>query len=217
MDKRKAIQILTNAAAEYRNNLEGQKVLFLYGIPSEVKKQLSQKECLSAIKRYEAFFYRHNFLHLTGVRLNTSTTVSAIHFYQKCLDNRLSLNDFYFSKDGSTEQKLDVLVSMMQIKHTATMIGDFTDCGPRLFSEKAAGNICGCMGFVRDRKTNLNVPNTLLKKDIRDVISKPVQKVYIVMSKGYNEERYSIIEKQDKDTELMKCSFSEDIERILSR
>lgn len=39
MDKRRAIQIMTKAAELYNKNLEDQKVLFLYGIPSEIKKQ----------------------------------------------------------------------------------------------------------------------------------------------------------------------------------
>ena len=30
-------------------------------------------------------------------------------------------------------------------------------------------NVCGCIGFVKDRNTRLNVPNTLLKKDIREI------------------------------------------------
>lgn len=64
-----------------------------------------------------------------------------------------------------------------------TMIGDFTDREPKLYSEKAAGNVCGCVGFVKDRNTGFNVPNTLLKKDIRDVTASPVQKVYVVISK----------------------------------
>ena len=64
----------------------------------------------------------------------------------------------------------------MGIKRNVTMIGDFTDRGPKLFTEKAVGNVCDCIGFVRDRNTRLNVPNTLLKKDIRDVIASPVQK-----------------------------------------
>lgn len=98
---------------------------------------------LSAIKSYEAVFYRYNFLHLTGVRVNYSGVGSAIHFYEKCLASRLTEDDFHFAKDGSTVQKLDVLESMMEIKHNATMIGDFTDRGPKLFTEKAAGNICG--------------------------------------------------------------------------
>lgn len=50
MEKRRAIQIMTKAAYIYRNNLEDQKVLFLYGLPSEVKKQLqTEGKILSAI------------------------------------------------------------------------------------------------------------------------------------------------------------------------
>lgn len=37
MDKRRVIHIMTKAAEIYRDNLKDQKVLFLYGMPSEVK------------------------------------------------------------------------------------------------------------------------------------------------------------------------------------
>lgn len=103
----------------------------------------------------------------------------------------------------------------MRIKRNVTMIGDFTDREPKLFTEKAAGNVCGCIGFVKDRNTGLNVPNTLLKKDIRDVTTSPVQKVYAVISKSYTEEKYSVIEKIDKSIDLSIFSFSEEIEKIL--
>ena len=186
MDKRRAIPILTKAAELYRDNLEDQKILFLYGIPSEINKQLQTKDkCLSSMQYYEVAFHRYNFLHLTGVRLNKMGIASAIHFYQKCLDKRLKEDDFSFSKDGSTGQKLDILEKMMLIKKNVTMIGDFTDRGPKLFTEKAAGNICGCIGFVQDRNTKLNVPNTLLKKDIRDVTAQPTYKVFAVFYKDY--------------------------------
>jgi len=94
---------------------------------------------LSSIQGYEVAFHRYNFLHLTGVKLNKSGTASAIHFYQKCLDKRLTENDFTFAKDGSTGQKLDILESMMQIKKNVTMIGEFTDRGRKLYAEKVAG------------------------------------------------------------------------------
>ena len=218
MDKRKAIQIMTKAADLYQENLEDQKILFLYGIPSQVKKQLQTEEKrISAIKGYEVAFHRYNFLHLTGVKINTSLVASAIHFYEKCLDRRLNEDDFSFSRDGSTGQKLDILESMMQIKRNVTMIGDFTDRGPKLYSEKAAGNVCACIGFVKDRKTRLNVPNTLLKKDIRDVIASPVQKVYAVISKVYSEGKYSVLEKVDKNLNLTEVFFLEEIEKMLNR
>jgi len=57
------------------------KVLFLYGVPSEVKGQLqTERYLLSAIKSYEVVFQRYNFLHLTGVRVNFSGVGFAIHF-----------------------------------------------------------------------------------------------------------------------------------------
>lgn len=218
MDKKRAIQVITKAAELYRDNLEDEKVLFLYGIPSEVKKQLETKEKnLSSIKAYEVAFHRYNFLHLTGVKLNTKETASAIHFYQKCLDKRLTENDFYMSKDGSTGQKLDISERMMSLKRNVTMIGDFTDRGPKLYAEKVAGNVCGCIRFVKDSNTKLNVPNTLLKKDIRDITSQPTQKVYAIISKHYTEDKYSVLEKLDKSIDLKECHFSEEIEGMLER
>ena len=213
MDKRRAIQIITKAAVLYRDNLEDQKVLFLYGIPSEVKKQLqTQDKVLSAIQSYEVAFHRYNFLHLTGVRLNKNGTASAIHFYQKCLDGRLSENDFTFAQDGSMGQKLDILESMMLLKKNVTMIGEFTDRGPKLFTDKVAGNVCGCVGFVKDRNTKLNVPNTLLKKDIRDVTAQPVYKVFAVISKHYTDDKYTNIVKCDNSIDLKTCRFIEKIQ-----
>lgn len=218
MDKRRAIQIITKAAELYRENLEDQKILFLYGIPSEIREQLQREDKkLLAIKSYEVVFHRCNFLHLTGVRLNSREIASSIHFYEKCLDKRLTEKDFIFAKDGSTGQKLDILETMMRIKKNVIMIGDFTDRGPKLFTEKAAGNTCGCIGFVQDRNTRLNVPNTLLKKDIRDVTASPVQKVYAVFSKGYMEKCYSVIEKLDKSINIKEYTFSEEIEKMLKR
>lgn len=218
MDKRKAIQIITKAAETYHKNLEDQKVLFLYGIPKEVKEQiLGKRKVLSAIRSYEVVFHRQNFLHLTGVRVDSEKIKSSIHFYEKCLDKRLAEQDFSLAKDGSTRQKLDVLENMMKIKQSAMMIGDFTGKGPKLYSEKVAGNVCGCVGFVQDRHTGFNVPNTLLKKDIRDVTAIPVQKIYAVISKSYTEQKYSIVEKLDKSIDLSYHFFSEEIESILER
>ena len=218
MNKRRAIQIITKAAEIYRINLEDQKVLFLYGLPEEIKKQLQTDEkFLSAIQGYETAFHRYNFLHLTGVILNKNEVASAIHFYQKCLDKRLTENDFSFAKNGSTGQKLDILENMMQIKKTATMMGDFTDKGPMLFAEKAAGNVCGCIGFVRDKNTKLNVPNTLLKKDIRDVTAYPTYKVYAIISKHYTDDKYSKFTKIDKSINLKECRFTDEIEALIER
>lgn len=218
MDKRRAIQIMTSAAALYRENLEDQKVLFLYGVPSIINKQLQAgASCIKGISAYEVVFHRNNFLHLTGVKINNAQVKSAIHFYEKCLGNRLLESDFQLARDGSSGQKLDILEGMMSLKRNATMIGDFTDRGPKLYAEKVAGNVGGCIGFVEDKCTRLNVPNTLLKKDIRTVTARPVQKIYAVLSKQYTESKYSEIVKQDKNIDISKCIFADEIEGLMDR
>lgn len=218
MNKRRAIQIMVNAAELYKKNLEDQKILFLYGIPSEIKKVLQMESGrLLPVKKYEAVFLRNNFLHLTGVKINRTEISSAIHFYEKCLGHRLMESDFRFAGDGSTNQKFEILENMMCLKRNVTMIGDFSGRGWKLYSEKVAGNVCGCIGFVKDRNTQWNVANTLLKKDIRDVSAAPVQKVYAIISKRYAEEKYSILEKLDKGLDMKVCTFPEEIERMLDR
>ncbi|MBD5486622.1 MAG: hypothetical protein HDR18_14070 [Lachnospiraceae bacterium] len=153
MNKRKAIQIMANAASLYNRNLNDQKVLFLYGSASEIKKQIRIGDCYDLpLKCYEVAFHRYNFLHLTGAKTNHFNVSSAVYFYEKCLNHRLTESDFYFAKDGSTEQKLSILERMMNIKQNATMIGNFTDHGVKLFTEKAVGNICCYFQRLQRRK-----------------------------------------------------------------
>lgn len=59
--------------------------------------------------------------------------------------------------------------------------------------------------------------NTLLNKDIRNVVSNPVQKIYAVFSKMYMDEKYSVVEKMDKSLVGRKILFSEEIEKLLER
>lgn len=56
----------------------------------------------------------------------------------------------------------------------------------------------------------LNVSNLILKKDIRDVIVSPVQKLYAVISKSYQSVRYSVVEKLDKELDIKKYLFADE-------
>lgn len=218
MDKLQAIRIITKAAMLYKTNLENKKILFLYGVPGDVKKQIaSQADTLSSIKGYEAAFQKSNFLHLTGVQIHPEKVKSAAHFYDMCISNRLTEKAFSFPADGSSHQKLDIIESMMSIGKTATMIGDFTDRGPKLYSEKVTGNVFGCMGFVKDSRSGVNVPNTLLKKDVRDVTSVPTNKVFFTFTKAYGDAHYSSIIKGDKGINIDTVIFDPEIEIIIDR
>lgn len=95
---------MTKAAQSYRDNLEDRKVLFLYGIPSEVKQQLQTEEkILSSIQGYEVAFHRYNFLHLTGVRSNKSGTASAIFCFFKRWFYRAEIR--YIGKDDAYKKE----------------------------------------------------------------------------------------------------------------
>ncbi len=98
MDKRRAMQIMTKAAQLYKEHLEDQKVLFLYGLPKEVNKQLQEVIRFSHLYRDMKLFSIDTIFTFDRSRLNKKETASAIHFYQKCLDKRLTENDFCFCK-----------------------------------------------------------------------------------------------------------------------
>lgn len=93
MDKRRAIQIMTKAAALYHANLEDQKIIFLYGLPAEIRKQLQEDGGkLISIKSYEVAFHRHNFLHLTGVRANNYSMPEKV-------DKGINIRKCFFSEE----------------------------------------------------------------------------------------------------------------------
>ena len=197
MNKKQIIRTVTLAAQAYHSNLEGRRLLFVYGNLGEVRKAMTGSDYLP-LKAFSLDFRKENFLHLTGLRLNPNRSLSPIYFYKKCLHNRLQEDDFVIGLDGSAEQKLDILQSMMNIRSSAAMFGEFAYNRQRLYAQKATGNIYGCIGFVHDDARNINVPNTLLKKDIRDVTGSSTQKVYAIYSRNFAEEKYTTAVKLDK-------------------
>lgn len=67
------------------------------------------------------------------------------------------------------------------------------------------------MGFVQDKNTKLNVPNTLLNKDIRDITMSPTFKIYAIFSKAYNDDKYSMVSKLDKEININEIKLEKNI------
>jgi hypothetical protein len=177
--KENALKAVLEAAIAYENNLANRYLLFVF-----------QKK-LHKIDSYETLFRRSNFLHLTGLKV-TSEDINASVFYQRCIHKRLSINDFELSSDGTTELKLDVLPSLMCKNLSANMIGKHDSYKVKLYTEKLAGNVRGCMGFVLDSKEKYNVPNTILRQDIRDLVFRP-NRIILTYRKRIDENAYSEI------------------------
>lgn len=167
--KEQAVRIITECAKKYKEELLDRTLLFV---------------CADKHKNiicFEFSFYSRNFMHLTGIKTKShpsdsdtaeaTQNISAADFYNKCLSHKLSPDDFEFSDDGTTHMKLDILPSVLCKNLAANMIGKYNSSKPRLYTEKIAGGVKACMGFVVDAVDGKYVPNTVLKEDIRNNVT----------------------------------------------
>ena len=161
MDKKVAIARIVQCAKLYDSNLKDCNMLFM---------------CMDKhknIKVVEVEFKETYFLHMTGVKAPNGGELRAGAFYNRAISNRLSEHDFELAADSTTEQKLKVLPTLMSRNlGVASMSGDYDVLRPRLYTEKLAGGVRACMGFVKDEKSGYYVPNTVLNEDIRHFVSR---------------------------------------------
>lgn len=206
--KEQAIKIITDAAEKYRDELVNKTLLFI---------------CTDKHKRvvcYEFSFYNWNFKHLTGVKTKKQTDddaerISATDFYNKCLSHKLSPDDFEFADDGTTHLKLNVLSSVLCKNLSANMIGTYNSNKPYLLTDKIAGSVKACIGFVVDTIQNCYVPNTLLKEDIRHTVYSYVT-VIATFRKNISEEEYNELTYRSKKAEWDKIKIPEEFEYLSS-
>ena len=191
---KEALSIIFKAAESYQKNLIDQSLLFL---------------CLDKHKKtycIEVTFDASNFKHLTGVQ----TKLSALHFYEMCLDHRLSTNDFSFAEDGTTIWKMEVLPRLISKNLSANMIGEYNGSMPILFTERIAGGTSACMGFVRSDENGRYIPNTILKGDVRTLVYK-ADRIIATYRKKRLESQYKEIvyaaKKVDWEKIVLPCDF----------
>ncbi len=156
MTKKEALATVFACAREYKANLVGKSLLFV---------------CIDKHKNtycVEVTFDASNFQHMTGFQ----TEFSALEFFNRCIDQRLRENDFSFSEDGTTELKMMVLPGLVRKNISANMIGDYNMSQPKLYTERIAGGIKACVGFIKSGGTGRYVPNTVLNGDIRNKVKK---------------------------------------------
>lgn len=182
------LKLLMETAKLYSENLVNKNLLVIY-----------QDRKTKKFKYLEFVFYKSNFLHLTGVNFSGSTdyNMNSILFFDKCLNNELSLNDFTYRADGTTRLKLGILRDVVTIHKKAVMIGVYNHSKPSLFTEKIYGNNRVCLGSVM-KENGYYVPNTALKEDIRNLVSEwqPIKAIY---TKDIEETKYTSLTKSSKD------------------
>lgn len=164
---------------------------------------MDKHKCLDTV---EVFFTKHNFLHLTGLKVDRSN-ISAKRFFDMCINKKLSINDFNFADDGTTDLKLLVLPFLISKNLKADSIGEFNESGVDLYTEKLVGGVKGCIGVRADKLTGLLVPNTVLNKDIRECTKQPRARIIVTYRKNDSDKAYSEIVYTAKKIEWAKIQF----------
>ena len=196
MEKRAAIKIITSCAKSYKNNLENKNLLFIFGD-------------LQTPEYFEASFFPRNFLHLTGIKLVESRISSSKDFYNRCLNGKLSPNDFNMAQNGTTDMKLSVLPQLMNLYLSAKMVGDYDNIKSVLYTEKIAGNIYASIGFIQEN--GYYIPNTALREDIRDITIRPQKRVLVIFRKDIKQKLYETICYTAKKVNILQLNLSESL------
>lgn len=196
-DKNKVIDIIVNAALNYRKYLQDRIFLVVYK-ENEVTKTVQVE------------FRDNHFLHLTGI----STDLSAKQFYEKCLDHNISPENIRLEKNGKTQQKLMVLPFLHELLYHNCMIGNFVNNGVYIRADYFIGNTKAVLsvGFRYGKKVDF--PVSLYKEDVRKM-SKPTNKVLAIFARDYKQKSYTECTYLSKGQEISKLPISEEIKALI--
>lgn len=175
--QREYMNIIAKSQKEFEKNLKNKKIMFIY----EDKQKIIGME--------EMFFPATSFYHLTGVKAYDSKNIllNSYRFYKLLQEGGIDASKLKI-KDETTYYKLQILPQLMKIDKFARMIGNFTENSLLLQTSKLVGNVNACMGFIKNEK-NMYIPNTALKKDIRDITNER-KKIIAILKKSLNEKFY---------------------------
>ena len=98
--KKEAVAIAVNGSRLYKNNFVGNKFLFV-----ATNKHMK-------VESLEVVFPASSYMHLTGL-ICTHEDWTGLDFYNFCIDARLREEDIRIRKDGTTQQKLNILTSAL--------------------------------------------------------------------------------------------------------
>lgn len=184
------IRTISNCQKVFDKNLKNKNLMFIC------------EEKNHGIYKEEMFFPKTSFYHLTGIIAYDSkhNKLSSLNFYKYINEDRLDQKQIQ-KRDNTTDLKLQVLPELMRIDKFAKMIGNYNNTNIYLQTEKLAGNTNACMGFVRDNKNELFVPNTILKEDIRNK-TKGTDKIIAILKKDITQRLYQNITYLKKSYEI---------------
>lgn len=205
--KEQARRTVLNCAKQYEQKLLNKNLLIIY-----------RDRQINRIRHIEVAFYEKNFQHLTGLELvdeagNVLRNQSE-NFYRKCIENKLSVNDFRFRPDGTAQLKLMALPVLTNITRITKITGDYNGSRPYLLVDRVIGNVNFCLGLNRDGESGFYVPSSALLEDIKKLSVAPCQ-VLVILEKEAGETAYSTVRHVAKGLELSHMIFPAEIKNFL--
>ncbi len=196
MKKADAIRIVTNCARTFHQELCAKHVLFIY-------------QSGEGIEILEACFMQQNFLHLTGIKYSKSSK----NFFRECCESKLTEDSISLDENGTTELKLRILPTIVNINRLARMIGNYNNSKALLVTDKLVGGIYGCVGFVLDGQ--VYIPNTALNEDIRNISRNSCNRILATFTKSVEDSKYSAITYSAKGVDVENLLSNDNIRNLV--
>ncbi|MCI6152869.1 MAG: PBECR4 domain-containing protein [Fusobacterium perfoetens] len=192
MDKRRLLESIKEAKEIFDNHLLNKNFLYVY------KNTINEK-----IEFFEIKCNKSNFLHLTGVKTNLTSSL----FYSYLDGGKLSYKDIDYKSNGTTRLKLEIfnrlpllLVSPVQVSFqdnffTLKLQVDIMLNRPNINKKDII------LGLKKINRGDYFVPASLLKEEPKK-IGKNFSRVLCIMEKSLDEKQYNIIKYKVKDMEI---------------
>lgn len=204
--KENARRTVLNCAKKYQQKLLNRKLLIIYRERED-----------NLIHYIEVVFLERNFQHLTGLELIDSNGNvlhnQSVNFFRKCIENKLSVDEFQFKTDGTTQLKLQALPALMDLTKITKITGDYNNIRPYLYVDKVMGGVNFCLGLSKE--DNLYVPSSALLEDIKKLTNNPSQ-VLAILEFDTSEKKYSIIRHVAKGLNLNNISLSNQLNSMIN-
>ena len=204
--KEEAKKRVLNCAKQYHQKLLNKKMLIIYRERQD-----------NAIHYIEVAFYKRNYQHLTGLELvdknGNVLRNQSVNFYRKCVENKLSTDEFQFKRDGTTQLKLEALPTLMDITKITKIAGDYNNARPYLFVDKLIGGVNFCLGLSQD--DNVYVPSSALLEDIKKLTDAPSQ-VLAILEKDFDTDIYFTVKHVAKGVNLKEINLPQDITSMIN-
>lgn len=147
------------------------------------------------IEKIELYFPKSSFANLTGVTITNSNNnvLNSFSFYNLLKSGSVSIDKYKIEcKDCTTDLKLQVLPYLMRIDKNANMVCDFDSSKIYLQTDKLIGGTNCCMGFIKEHRKGVYIPNTALNTDMRNIIISKCN-ILAILKKSAIEKQYKEI------------------------